>query len=147
VVRVIIDADACPRDVLEICQRLGRAAGVSVWTVASFHHLIPSDRHIVVGDAPDEADLAIVNATRAGDVVVTRDQGLAALVLGRKGHALSPEGRVYRPENVTFLLEERAIKARFRRGGGRTKGPRKRTAADNQRFEAALSRLLHLEPD
>lgn len=141
--KIIVDADACPRTVLEICQRLGRMFGVPVWTVASFHHQINSERHMVVGDAPEETDIAVANATRAGDVVVTQDWGLAALVLGRQAQALSPDGRVYRPESLPFLLEERAAKARFRRGGGRTKGPRKRTTEDDRRFEAALTRLLH----
>ncbi|MEW6458103.1 MAG: DUF188 domain-containing protein [Bacillota bacterium] len=140
--KLIIDADACPRGALEICRRLGRAFDVPVWTVASFNHRIESDRHIVVGDAPEETDIAVANATREGDVVVTQDWGLAALVLGRKARAVSPDGRVYRPETVAFLLEERAIKFRFRRGGGRTKGPRRRTAADDRRLEAALTGIL-----
>lgn len=140
--KVIIDADACPRNVLEVCRRLGRTVNVPVWTVASFHHQIQSDRHIVVGDASEEVDLAIANAVREGDIVVTQDWGLAALVLGRRARALSPDGRIYRSENISFLLEERALKSRFRRAGGRTRGPRKRTDADDRRFEAALSRLL-----
>jgi hypothetical protein len=140
--KIVVDADACPRDVLEICRRVGQEAGVPVWTVASFHHQISSDHHLTVGDAPEETDLAIVNAVRAGDIVVTQDWGLASLVLGRHCLALSPNGRVFRAEDMPFLLEERALKARFRRGGGRTKGPRSRTAADNQRFEAALRNLI-----
>lgn len=140
--KLIIDADACPRGALEVCRRLGRAFGVPVWTVAGFNHRIESDRHIVVGDAPEEADIAVVNATRTGDVVVTQDWGLAALVLGRKAEAVSPDGRVYRPEAMAFLLEERALKSRFRRGGGRTRGPRRRTPADDRRLEAALTRML-----
>lgn len=143
--KVIVDADACPRPVLEICRRLARAAGVPVWTVASFHHEIRSDRHITVGDAPEETDLAVVNATGEGDVVITQDWGLAALVLARKARALSPDGRVFRPETMPFLLEERAHKARFRRGGGRLKGPGRRTDEDNRRFEAALAKLLVLD--
>lgn len=144
-VKIVIDADACPRGVLEICHRLGREAGVGVWTVASFHHEIRSDRHIVVGDAPEETDLAVANATRPGDIVVTQDWGLAALVLGRKARALSPDGRIHRLDKLPFLLEERALKARYWRGGGRTKGPRKRARADDERFTAALSRLLGLK--
>lgn len=143
-VKLIIDADACPRGALEICRRLGRTFDVPVWTVASFNHRIASDRHIVVGNAPEETDIAIANATQEGDVVVTQDWGLAALVLGRKARALSPDGRVYRPETMSFLLEERALKSRIRRGGGRTKGPRRRTEADDRRLETILTRILQV---
>jgi len=38
---------------------------------------------------------------------------------------------------------ERHIGAKVRRGG-RTKGPAKRTKEDNERFEAAFTRLLDL---
>jgi hypothetical protein len=40
------------------------------------------------------------------------------------------------------LLEEREIKAKIRRGGGRTRGPKKRTVLDDERFEIALKRIL-----
>jgi uncharacterized protein YaiI (UPF0178 family) len=41
------------------------------------------------------------------------------------------------------LLEERYMKAKFRRGGGRTKGPAARTSADDERFERAFVSLLN----
>ncbi len=43
---------------------------------------------------------------------------------------------------IDFLLEERDLKARFRRGGGRTKGPRKRTPEDDRRFEPSLEKVF-----
>ena len=143
--KIVVDADACPRSVLEICQRLGRIHQVEVWTVASFNHNIQGQRHIVVGDAPQEADIKVVNIARAGDVAVTQDWGLAAMLLGQGVRCLSPTGREYRDENIDFLLEERNLKARHRRGGGRTRGPKKRSPEQDARFQAALERLLNQE--
>jgi len=140
--KILVDADACPRPVLEICMRLGQKYNVPVWTVASFNHDIESDHHIVVGDDFQEADMKVMNLTEAGDVVVTGDWGLAAVVLGKGAKCLSPAGREFRPEKIGFLLEEREVKARFRRGGGKTKGPRKRTFEDDHRFESCLERIL-----
>ena len=40
---------------------------------------------------------------------------------------------------------ERHIGAKARRDGGRTKGPAKRTKEDNNRFEAAFSKMLESE--
>ena len=65
-----------------------------------------------------------------------------AVVLGKEAKCLSPTGREFRPDRIEFLLEEREIKARHRRAGGRTKGPKKRTKEDDQRFEASLEKVI-----
>jgi uncharacterized protein YaiI (UPF0178 family) len=140
--KVLIDADACPRAVLQICMRIGRKYNVPVWTVASFDHNIESDHPIVVGGDFQEVDMKIMNLTEEGDAVVTGDWGLAAMVLGKGAKCLSPMGREFRPERMEFLLEEREVKAKFRRGGGRTKGPKKRTLGDDRRFESSLEKIL-----
>lgn len=140
--KIVVDADACPKSVLQTALELGRLYHIPVWTVASFHHQIESDNHIMVGDAPQEADIRVVNLTVPGDVVITGDLGLAAMVLGRGAVAINPAGFEYRADRIWFQLEEREIKARLRRAGGRTKGPSRRTAADDDRFRACLERLL-----
>jgi len=140
--KILVDADACPRSVLHICLKVGRRYGIPVWSVASFHHKIETDRHFVVGDSSQEADIKIFNLADQGDVVVTQDWGLAAMILGKGGKCLSPTGREFHSERIAFLLEERETKSRFRRGGGRTKGPKKRTAEDDRRFDKCLERVL-----
>jgi uncharacterized protein YaiI (UPF0178 family) len=140
--KILVDADACPRAVLQSCRRLGKKHDIPVWTVASFNHDIESDHPIVVGDDSQEADMKIINLTEAGDIVVTGDWGLAAMVLGKGAKCLSPIGREFRPEKMEFLLEEREVKAKFRRGGGKTKGPRKRTLEDDRRFESCLEKIV-----
>lgn len=140
--KIIIDADACPRSVLKICFDLGEKYSLMVWTVASFNHQIVSEHHVVVGNNSQEADLKILNLTKAGDIAITQDWGLAAMILGRKSYALSPGGREYLEEKIEFLLEEREAKAKLRRAGGRTKGPKKRTLEDDQIFQDALTRVI-----
>ena len=140
--KIIIDADACPKPALQICMNLGRQYDVAVWTVASFNHNILSDNHITVGSSAQEADIKIINLTEAGDIVITQDWGLAAMVLGKKASSVNPMGREYQPATIDFMLEEREIKAKLRRGGSRTKGPSKRTAEDDERFRRCLEQLL-----
>lgn len=140
--KIIVDADACPRAALEICMRLGNRYKVPVWTVASINHTIISDHHVMVGGASQEADIKVANLTELNDIVVTQDWGLASIVLGKRAYCLSPSGREFSPQTIDFLLEERELKAKFRRGGGRTKGPNKRSGEDDARFAAALERLL-----
>jgi uncharacterized protein YaiI (UPF0178 family) len=140
--KIIVDADATPKNALEICRRVAKEFSVTLVTVASFNHRIESDHHIVVGNASQEADTQVVNITSREDIVITQDWGLAAMVLGKGAKALSPMGRIFHEDTIDFLLEEREIKARFRRGGGRTRGPRKRTAADDLNFKNSLYSLL-----
>lgn len=140
--KIIIDADACPRTVLQICLRVAREYSVPVWTIASFNHTIESEHHIVVGNAVQETDIRVMNLTQAGDVVVTQDGGLAAMLLGKEVKCLNPDGKEFSSSNIEFLLEEREIKARFRRSGGITKGPKKRVQENDRQFEACLHNIL-----
>jgi uncharacterized protein len=151
VMKIIIDADACPKTVLNICLKLGRQYGIAVWTVASFNHNIESDHHTMVGSDAQEADLKVINLAENGDIAVTQDWGLAAMLLGKKVKSLSPAGREFRPETIEFMLEERETKAKFRRSGGQTKGPKKRTEEDDhnfsQRLELMIQEVLSDQPD
>ena len=140
--KLLVDADACPRSVLQICLKWGKEKNIPIWTVASFNHNIDTDHHVVVGNASQEADIKLMNLTEAGDIVVTQDWGLAAMLLGRGARCLSPAGREYNNHTMDFLREEREVKAKVRRSGGRTKGPRKRSSADDQHFERTLLRML-----
>jgi len=140
--KIIVDADACPRTVLEICFDLGRKNGLPVWTVASFNHNIQSDRHVIVGSDPQEADIKLMNLSEKGDIAVTQDWGLAAMLTGKEVLVINPIGKIYRPETIDFMLEEREIKAKYRRSGGRTKGPGKRTTKEDNLFRENLKALI-----
>lgn len=140
--KILIDADACPKTVLEICIKVGHTYAIPVWTVASFNHNIQSDHHVVVGSASQEADIKVINVTDPGDVIVTQDWGLASMVLGKRAYCLSPSGKEYQAGTIEFLLEEREAKAKIRRGGGKTRGPRKRTGEDDRHFAACLERMI-----
>ena len=151
--KIIVDADACPKEVLASCRRLGRQYNIQVWTVASFNHNIESDHHTIVGGDAQEADLKVINLAEKGDIAVTQDWGLAAMLLGKQVRSLNPSGKEYRPETIDFLLEERETKAKYRRGGGRTKGPKKRNPGDDKRFSELLELTIreqlpdHAGPD
>jgi hypothetical protein len=140
--KIVVDADACPKGVLAICKKQADLNHIELWTVANFNHQVKSTNHIVVGNASQEADIKVINISNKGDIVITQDWGLAAMILGKGAAALSPSGKIFRQDNIDFLLEEREIKAKLRRAGGRTKGPRKRTVADDQRFEQSLVKVI-----
>ncbi|MDB5083419.1 MAG: hypothetical protein JWN30_305 [Bacilli bacterium] len=142
---VWVDADGCPSKVVETCKRLSQSFDVVVITVANFHHEFSGDHHLTVSDESQAVDLAILNRLRKNDIVVTQDQGLAAMVLSRGGVSLSVSGHLYELEEISLLLEMRHAAARFRRAGGRTKGPKKRSAIEDRAFEERLTLLLKSE--
>lgn len=140
--RVLVDADACPRQALAIAEALCAEKGWLCITYASYNHQLSGPRHVTVDAGPQAVDMKIANQTKPGDVVVTQDIGLAALILGKWGKAVSPHGTIFRPDTIAFQLEVRNEQARFRRGGGRTRGPAARTQEDDQRFERSLRLLM-----
>ena len=97
---------------------------------------------ITVDRGSDSADYAITGMATRHDIIVTQDYGLAAMALAKGASALDQNGLIYTGENIDSLLERRYIGQKIRRGGGRTKGPKKRTRENDERFEAALDRIL-----
>jgi uncharacterized protein YaiI (UPF0178 family) len=64
------------------------------------------------------------------------------MILAKGASVIDQNGMPYTSENIDGLLEKRYIGQKIRRGGGRTKGPRKRTREDDERFEGAFRRML-----
>lgn len=142
--RILVDADACP--VKDEIKRAAATVGVPVVLVSSYDHILREEAGVQVvrvDRGKESADLYIVNHLRAGDLVVTQDYGLAALVLAKRAHALSERGVVYDADNIELLLDRRHISAKVRRAGGRTKGPKKFTAEDRAVFSEKCLKLLH----
>ena len=124
--------------------RLAKQRSIPVTMVIDTSHELDDGYStvITVDKGSDSADYAIAGMATYNDVVVSQDYGLAAMVLARGASALDQNGMIYTSENIDSLLERRYIGQKIRRGGGRTKGPKKRTREDNDRFEAALSKVL-----
>jgi uncharacterized protein YaiI (UPF0178 family) len=87
-------------------------------------------------------DFALVNLVQKGNVVVTQDYGLAAMCLARGALPINQNGMIYSDSNIDGLLHQRHAAQKIRRGGGRLKGPSKRTPEQNRAFEQALGEIL-----
>ncbi len=136
--KIIIDADACP--VVDITVNAAKEQGLECIIVCDNTHSIEKDgaTTVVVDKGADSADCRIANLTEKGDVIVTQDYGLAALVLGKRGKALNQNGLIYTDSNIENLLFTRFIGKKERMAGNRTKGPKKRTAQNDEDFLKAL---------
>ena len=141
--KIFVDADACP--VKEAIVTIARANGVAVVFVVSLANYFERGwpvENVIVDALPQAVDIAIVNRMAAGDVVVTQDYGLALLVLGKRGQAISPRGHRFHDGNIDRLMQSRYIHAAARKAGVRLKGPKKISPEDRTRFSQNFQRLL-----
>ncbi len=140
--KIIIDADACP--VLDIALDAAREKCLPVIIVCDNAHYIVRENAetVVVDKGADSADIKIANTAARGDVVVTQDYGLAALVLAKGCRALNQNGLIYTNENIENLLYSRFVNKKIRLSGGRTKGPSRRTPENDAAFIKSFKTLL-----
>ncbi|HRE17414.1 MAG TPA: YaiI/YqxD family protein, partial [Rhodocyclaceae bacterium] len=105
----------------------------------------PPSRFVTAVQVPkgfDVADNYIVDQVIAGDLVVTGDIPLAALVIAKAAHALNPRGEMYTTANIAERLAMRNFMADLRDSGVETGGPNAFSQADRQAFGNALDRFL-----
>ncbi|WMJ79592.1 YaiI/YqxD family protein [Clostridium sp. MB40-C1] len=140
--RIIVDADSCPGR--EYIEKAAKEYNIEVNMYCDINHIIESDYSSVkiVDSGFQSVDMYIVNESAKGDIVVTQDYGVAAMVLGKKAYAISPKGYIYSDDNIDKLLFERHISSKVRRSGGKTNNPKKRTSEDDERLYKNLVKLI-----
>lgn len=140
--KLLIDADGCP--VVDICLEEAKKRGLEVLLFCDTAHVMNREgaHTITVSKGADSADFALVNHAQKGDIVVTQDYGLAAMCLSRGAVPVRQDGLVYDAFNIDALLMARHTARKIRRGGGRLKGPKKRTDADDADFRKTLTAVL-----
>ncbi|MDW5299221.1 MAG: DUF188 domain-containing protein [Sedimentibacter sp.] len=142
--RIIIDGDACPQRVKEICEHAAKDFGIELIIVVDIDHYIVSDfQIIVVEQGRDSVDYKIVQIFKEGDILVTQDYGLASLVLGKATAIIHTAGFFINKNNIDSLLQSRYISERIRKQGGKTKGPSKRTKEQDDNFRKCLYKVLN----
>ena len=141
-----IDADAAPRAVKEIVFRLAQRLQVSTLLVANRRLDPPAGNRYVsavrVAGGPDAADQHIAASAEPGDVAVTADIPLAALLVAKGVSVIDPRGDVYTPDNISERLSVRDLMEGLRGAGIETAGSRPYGPRDSQAFAAALDREM-----
>jgi len=143
--RVLVDADACPLkdEVYSVAARYL----VPVTLVANAPLHVPARlavEMVVVAGGLDAADDWIAGHVRAGDVVVTADIPLAARCLGAGARVLGTNGRPFTEDSIGGALATRDLKSQLREAGIPSRGPRPGSAKDRSRFLSQLDRLIQL---
>jgi uncharacterized protein YaiI (UPF0178 family) len=140
-----VDADACPNAIKEILFRVAERARIDVVLVANQWLRTPPSRYVralQVSGGLDVADSEIVHRVQPGDLVVTADIPLAALVLAKHVPALNPRGELYTADSIAQRLSMRNFMDELRGAGVDTGGPAAFHARDRQAFANALDRWI-----
>ena len=140
-----VDADACPGVIKEILFRSALRWRRQVTLVANQMLRTPPSpliRAIQVPSGFDVADAYIEKHVSHGDLVITGDIPLAALVLAKGALALSPRGERYSADTISERLSMRDMMDELRSAGIDTGGPSVFSQADRRTFANALDQLL-----
>ena len=142
--KILVDADACP--VVSIVEHMAEKYGIPVILLCDTNHVLQSEYSEVkvIGAGADAVDFALVGLCQKGDLVVTQDYGVAAMILGKGAYGIHQSGKWYTDENIDRMLMERHISKKVHRSKSKhhLRGPAKRTAEDDTRFEESLERLI-----
>ena len=141
-----IDADAAPRDVKEVCFRASERLRLETVLVANQRIQLPPGyaylSAVRVDGGPDVADRHIAEHSVAGDVAVTADIPLAALLVPKLVIVIDPRGDEYTMESIGERLSVRNFMEGLRGAGVETGGHAAYGAREKQAFANALDRVL-----
>jgi uncharacterized protein len=141
--QIWIDADGCP--VVKETIDIAKEYQIPVTLVKNHGVYLESDYAtiITVEISNDAADFYILTHMKPGDIVVSQDNGLCAMVLSKKGYCIDQNGKIINEDNIDFLLQTRHISRKNRMQ--KQKGPKikKREDLDDLLFVTALKKLLN----
>jgi uncharacterized protein len=141
-----LDADAAPRDVKDICLRASDRLKIETILVANQRLQLPAGytyaSAVRVDGGPDVADRYILEQATFGDVTVTADIPLAALLVPKGVIVIDPRGEQYTPETIGERLSVRNFMDELRGSGIETGGHAAYGPRDKQAFANALDRVL-----
>ena len=162
--QILVDADACP--VVSIVERVAKEHNLPVTLLCDTNHVLSSDYSevIVVGAGADAVDYKLISICHKGDIIVSQDYGVAAMVLGKGAYAIHQSGKWYTNENIDQMLMERHLNKKARRASGKNhiKGhtmssghrfcadrsgsgdPKKRTPEDDEHFSESFEKMIRM---
>lgn len=142
-IRVLVDADACP--VKEEIYKVALRHGATVTIVSNSPIRVPAHaliERVVVGDSFDAADDWIAERAGPSAVCVTTDILLADRCLKAGATVIAPTGKPFTTSSIGSAIATRAIMADLRAGGDIVGGPAPFAKADRSRFLSALDEAL-----
>lgn len=143
--KIWVDADACPKAVKEVLYRVAERTKISVTLVANSPLRLPDSpflQLLQVGSGADIADDEIADKCEAGDLIITADIPLAARVVEKGAQALDPRGTMYDQNNIGQVLSMRNFMDELRGSGVETGGPSGFGQKEKFKFANALDKFI-----
>ncbi|MDQ6718372.1 MAG: YaiI/YqxD family protein [Gemmatimonadota bacterium] len=141
-----IDADSVPGPVREIVLRAAHRLSLTTILVANQRVQIPPGHPTVssvrVEGGPDVADKYIADNSVEGDVTITHDIPLAAILVEKKVVVIDPRGIEHTENTIGERLSVRDFMENLRSVGVDTGGPAAYSAKDKQAFASAFDRVV-----
>ena len=143
--KILIDADGCP--VVKQATQIAKENNIEVVIFCDTSHIISSGyaEVVTVSKGADSVDFALVNKVHSGDIVITQDYGLAAMVLSKGGRAITQNGMIISDSNLGLLLTTRYESKKARMSGAHLKGPKKRSAQNDEAFIKSFKSMLNVD--
>jgi len=119
-VKILIDADACPKQIKEIVFKAALKKNIPVFVVANAYQNVPISpliKLVVVEKGPDVADQWIIDNVGDADFVVTSDIPLASAAVDGGALVVTSYGKRYDASNVKEALASRNLMMELRQGG------------------------------
>lgn len=140
--RIWIDGDGCP--VVNNAIAIAKLEAIPVTVVKNHAVQVKSDyaEVVTVDVTQDAADFYIVNHMSQGDIVVSQDYGLAAMVLSKKGICVNQNGREVTIQNIDLILNQRHHNRVERQKNKKYTKFKKRNKEDDMMFEDAFKSII-----
>ena len=141
--RLIIDGDGCPQGVKKICEDAANYFNIDLIIVVDMAHYVFSNYTVItVEQGRDAVDYKIIEILKNKDIVITQDYGLASLAMKKANCVIHTNGFIFTEKNIDNLLHSRYIGQKIRKAGGKTKGPKKRTDLQDEKFRNTLFNVI-----
>jgi uncharacterized protein YaiI (UPF0178 family) len=144
--KILIDADSCPRAARELVLR--RAAKLEVKVIFAANRAIPladTSSNVIMEVCPNienSADDRIVELAEKSDLVITRDVPLAKRIIEKDASVIDDRGRVFTPNNINELLSLRNFTVSLANNGMEIERIANYGRKELKTFADSLDRLL-----
>lgn len=144
-VRIWVDADACPGAVRDVILKAAAKRKIEVIFVANKSLLLPESefiRSVLVGAGLDVADEYIRQNALVSDLVVTADVPLAHSLVKAGVVTINPRGTVYDEDNIGENISTRDLMHELRESGMIGGGPKPYGEKEKRIFASSFDREL-----
>ncbi|MCX7122948.1 MAG: YaiI/YqxD family protein [Gammaproteobacteria bacterium] len=143
--KIWVDADACPSAIKDIIMKAANTRFIHTVFIANKPIYFPASPYlsaIQVNQGADIADQYIVDHAMEGDLAITQDIPLAALLVAKKVVVISLHGTLFTANNIGERLSIRNFMQDIRDQGGQTGGPKPFSQKDKQKFAQTFDQQL-----